>query len=185
MSNCPKCKSCEIVDGVIGTGGSRDVHFFTGDIKWSKFFRQPRIVIQPYARCCTACGLLWKNLSVSVLKKFILTNCNKEFISEIYEPGYLIYSKQTDCLNCGSKRKIKGDFLNDGMSEPFRPDHMINRKFMMIFNLSLGLGELFNCCIDCGMITTRLNPKKLNRFLIKNCEPDYLKQIYSHYENSE
>ena len=63
----------------------------------------------------------------------------------------------------------------------FKPNHCkILKKISKFFTQDfIRLESTSECCTNCGIITTRLNPDELNRFLLKNNKPEYLKQLYS------
>jgi len=178
MSDCPECKACEIVEGVL-IGFFNKILFDPGQKRGYKVMFQSGVKACRNAKCCAVCGLVWTDLNVEDLKKYILTKCNEKFASKIYNSGDPESSSQANCVNCGLKGKITGELfsVDYSASVSFKPNNLIIYKFNNLPYIEIE--QTSGCCTNCGLITTRLNSKEINRILLKYCKPKYLKQIYS------
>ena len=186
-THCFKCGSGEIVAGELYGGG--DIVFNPGHIKWYKqiIFRQGVVVLDE-AKCCLGCGLVWTRLNVIRLKEFVKTRCEDEFAYRLYglKDGGHSNAAASGCLNCGSKKEIPGKLFTVAKNGSnyllaFNTKHLKTFKFV---TSHVDLGKTSECCADCGFVFSRLDQKKLGRFILKNCKPEYVAQVYS-YEDEK
>lgn len=180
LSNCPECSSDKIVEGIVGGFGGV---VFNPDYKiWYKNLSVKGIRTRRNATCCAICGLAWMNLKPGELRDLIISVHDNKFASKIYDFEKPDYSNHVDCVNCGSKLRISGKLISSDYDVLFKPNNLKLLKKISKFTsvFFVHLESTSDCCTNCGLITSRINPDRLNRFLLRYCKPGYLVQFYSY-----
>lgn len=184
--HCHSCGSKHVIVG--GTNGS--LYFDPGHHKRSwldPLSSKQGVRVHRNMDCCIECGLSRTGLDGEDLRRFLIKRCEDEYVKRIYQPNETTNSNNTDvCLRCGAKKRIPGKLFksdDDGngisYSVQFKPKRL---KWFRLITKFVGLKHLCECCADCGFVFTHVDLAELNRFILKNCKPEYVRQLYSYYE---